>query len=100
MTRRSVVLPEPDGPSNATSSPDSTFRFTLSSATKLPNFLLIFLTSTLMPLFGFRCQRRGYKAAHINMFVFDPRFQHQRDERQERQQRRHREGARVIVRLV
>ena len=34
MMRRSVVLPDPDGPSSASNSPDWMSRFTLSSAVK------------------------------------------------------------------
>ena len=45
MMRSSVVLPEPDGPSSANSSPLATLRSTLSSAAKSPNFLVRFLTS-------------------------------------------------------
>ena len=45
MIRSSVVLPEPDGPSSASNSPLPTFRSTLSSAVKAPNFLTMFLTS-------------------------------------------------------
>src|SRR6476620_5389387 len=45
MIRSSVVLPEPDGPSSASNSPSPTFRSTLSSAVKAPNFFKMFLTS-------------------------------------------------------
>src|ERR1017187_10310603 len=84
IVRNKVVLPEPDGPSSATSSPDSTLRLTLSSAVKSPNFFVAFLTSTLMqnfnPIFP---NRRGRKcrSAQRGVFIFDPRFQNQRDER-------------------
>jgi hypothetical protein len=44
MMRSKVVLPQPDGPSSATSSPVGKSRETLSSAVKLPNCLLMFLT--------------------------------------------------------
>src|ERR1700716_869670 len=45
MIRNSVVLPEPEGPSSARSSPLPTFKSTLSSAVNAPNFFTIFLTS-------------------------------------------------------
>src|SRR5258708_21864289 len=48
MIRSNVVLPEPDGPSSATSSPDSTLRLTLCNAANAPNFFVMFLTSTLI----------------------------------------------------
>ena len=47
MIRSSVVLPEPEGPSSASSEPAGTSRLTLSSAWKLPNRLLMFLTEML-----------------------------------------------------
>src|SRR5579859_6541805 len=40
MTRSSVVLPEPEGPSNATSSPPGTSSVTSSSAVKRPKRLV------------------------------------------------------------
>ena len=39
MMRSSVVLPEPDGPSSASSAPSATVKLTSFSATKLPNVL-------------------------------------------------------------
>jgi len=48
MIRNSVVLPEPEGPNSATSSPVSTVRLTSRNATKLPNVLLICRASMLM----------------------------------------------------
>ena len=53
MMRSSVVLPQPDGPSSATSSPVGNSRLTSSSATKSPNVLRMLRTSMLMvPLVG------------------------------------------------
>ena len=48
MMRSSVVLPQPDGPSKATSSPDSMSRLTLFSAVKSPNCLSMLRISMLM----------------------------------------------------
>src|ERR1051326_300861 len=39
IMRSEVVLPQPEGPSNTTNSPDSIFRFNRSTATTEPNFL-------------------------------------------------------------
>ena len=50
MMRKSVVLPEPDGPSNATSSPVSTLKLTSSSAAKSPKVLLMLRISILIRL--------------------------------------------------
>src|ERR1700730_17238134 len=88
MMRRSVVLPEPDGPSSAINSPELTSRLTLSRAVKAPNRLVtsckaIFMGSLLVP-----------RAA----------FQHhlgdQRDQSQQGQQRRHRERGHELVLVV
>ena len=54
MIRSKVVLPQPDGPSNATSSPDGKSKETLFRATKLPNVLLTFLTSILIMVLRLR----------------------------------------------
>ena len=48
MIRSSVVLPEPDGPSSATSSPVATLRLTSRSAVKAPKVLVMLRTSMLM----------------------------------------------------
>ena len=45
MIRSIVVLPPPDGPSSATSSPDGTSKLTSLSAVNRPNVLLTFLIS-------------------------------------------------------
>ncbi len=47
MMRKSVVLPEPDGPNSATSEPCGTSRLTSSSAVKVPNFLTTLRTAML-----------------------------------------------------
>ena len=49
MMRSSVVLPEPDGPSSATSEPCGTSRLTLSTATKSPNRLVMLRTEIPTP---------------------------------------------------
>src|ERR1700733_7583259 len=103
MTRSSVVLPEPDGPSSATSSPDSTLRLTLSSAVKLPNFFVILRTSTLITFStGFFPYRHGRKSrsAQRGVFIFHPSFQDKRDERKERQQRRHGKRTGEIISFI
>src|SRR5687768_18541640 len=71
MMRSNVVLPEPDGPSRATSSPESTRKLTSRSATKSPKLRVRFLTS--MPMYS----------------PFYDGLQDQRDDRQECQERRH-----------
>src|SRR5438552_232761 len=45
IIRNVVVLPQPEGPSRQTTSPAATFRSASRTATKSPNFLVIFLTS-------------------------------------------------------
>src|SRR5262249_52046211 len=48
MMRKRVVLPDPDGPSRATSVPAGASTVTLSSTTFLPNRLQMFLAVMLM----------------------------------------------------
>src|SRR5207244_8405374 len=83
-----VVLPEPDGPSSANSSPLATLRSTPSSAAKAPNFLTRFLTSIVMRQFLF-----------IEM-PFENGFCDQRDQRQHRKQRGDRERCDELVFVV
>jgi len=59
ISRSSVDLPEPDGPSNATREPDSIFKLTRSSAWKLPNCFDTF--STTMPIGRKKEEGRGKK---------------------------------------
>src|SRR5260370_35699821 len=87
MIRSRVVLPEPDGPSNASNSPLSTFRSTLSSAANAPNFFTIFLTSITR------------KLPFVQM-PLENGFRHQRDQCQHRQQRRDRERRYKLVFVV
>src|SRR5688500_5641268 len=86
MTRSSVVLPDPEGPSSATSSPEWTVKLTSRSAMKLPNDLVRFLTSMLISVptradLQVGLSRRG-------QFSFQNRLHNQRHDRQQRQQRR------------
>jgi hypothetical protein len=53
----SVVLPEPEGPRSAISSPDRMSRETSSSAGKRPNSLRMFWTRTSMEVWTFQCLR-------------------------------------------
>ena len=48
MIRSSVVLPEPDGPSSATSSPVATLRLTSRRAVNVPKVFVMLRTS--MPM--------------------------------------------------
>src|SRR5262245_59366574 len=48
IIRKSVVLPEPEGPSSATNSPVSTLKLTSLSAAKLPNFFPMLRISMLI----------------------------------------------------
>src|SRR5213592_3071413 len=88
MMRKSVVLPEPDGPSSANSSPSATLRSTLSSAAKSPNFFVRPFTSIVTD--------------HLS-FV-QPPFQHglghQRDQRQHGQKRCNRERGYELIFIV
>ena len=59
MMRSSVVLPEPDGPSSATSSPAGMSRFRLSQTTVSPKRLLRLRTSMLMVPFALRTALEG-----------------------------------------
>src|SRR5688572_1023270 len=68
MMRRSVVLPDPLGPSRATSSPVPIVRLTSFSASKVPKDLLMRWASMLMSLpFPFR--RRSSRAGHFIRFL-------------------------------
>ena len=77
MMRSSVVLPEPDGPSSATSCPRGISRSTASSAVNCPNRLVI-------PRNG---DAHAGNLRNFCGFPFDDALDHQRRERQERQQR-------------
>src|SRR3954462_8824790 len=88
ITRRSVVLPEPEGPSSATSSPESIRTETLSSPTTLPQRLQTSRTSMLMvPPFG-------------GDSPFDDLPCDERHDADEREEGGHREGADLVVLVV
>src|SRR3954453_9066470 len=88
MMRSSVVLPEPDGPSSASSSPSLTLRSTPSRALKLPNFLTRFLTSMLTCVMSF-----------VEV-IFQNGLGDQRDQRQHCRQRGDRERRDELVFVV
>src|SRR5262245_317704 len=88
MIRSRVVLPEPDGPSSANSSPSPTFRLTLSSAAKSPNFFTMFLTSIVTDHLPFV------------QTPFEDRLHDQRDQRQHRKQRCDRERRHELVFVI
>src|SRR5688572_16649868 len=71
MMRSSVVLPEPLGPSSATSSPVPIVRLTFFSAWKLPKVLLTLLTSMLM---GGGEASEGKEGYHIPFLPGDKEF--------------------------
>src|SRR5262249_3401901 len=94
MTRKSVVLPEPDGPSRASSEPLGTSRLTLSRATKLPNRLETSLTRMLMAgSIRFRLRDIGQRRG----FSLQPIFDEQRHQGEERQHRGDRERTGQVV---
>src|SRR4051794_17740880 len=88
MIRSKVVLPEPEGPSSASNSPWPTFRSTLSSAAKAPNFLTMFLTSMVTWLLSF-------VQASLENGLHD-----KRDQRQHRQERRDRKRRHELIFIV
>src|SRR3954452_6439081 len=88
MIRSSVVLPEPEGPSSASSSPSLTLRSTPSRALKLPNFLTRFLTSMVTCVVSF-----------VEV-TFENGLCDQRDQRQHCEQRSDREGGDELVFVV
>src|SRR5690349_18719566 len=101
MMRRSVVLPQPDGPSSATSFPLGTSTLTSLTAQKLPNVFVTFLTWMLTGA-PFRCtwsilrrsSKRSPRSALVRSWLvggpLEPGLHdegHQRDQRQERRDR-------------
>src|SRR2546430_4190759 len=85
--RRSVVLPDPEGPSNASNSPDWMSRLTSPSAVKVPKRLVALRTE----------MRIGLVLAD---FGFERDFREQRHEREQRQQRRDRERRHELIFVV
>ncbi len=93
MMRNSVVLPEPDGPSKATSFPLGTTRSTLLSALKAPKVLVMPVAIILMVV-------RSRLGASLLEFPFDEAFQNERDDRQDREERSHGERTDKVVFVV
>src|SRR4029453_19498041 len=92
MIRSRLVLPEPEGPTSATSSPVGTCRLTSFTATKGPNLFVTPRTSIDTGVLRVR-QRRG--AAPL-----DRRLDRERHQREEREERRDREGGLEVVFVV
>src|SRR5687767_4552958 len=108
MIRSIVVLPPPDGPSRATSSPGGTVKLTLFRATKLPKPLLTFLTSMAIDEMTFRyasvcdpCRVGRSIRLQPDRFLqpsLCKRLQYQSHQRQQRQQRGHGKcGLKVVL---
>src|SRR5215510_13760313 len=91
MIRSSVVLPDPDGPSNASSCPLGTSRVTSSRARNRSNRLLTLRTVMLMGLLRFGELSPGPP--------FEGGLDEQGDEGEQREQRRHRERPGHVVLL-
>src|SRR5690606_16653305 len=111
MIRSSVVLPQPDGPSKATSSPVSICSDTSSSARKSPNRRERFLTSILMqgtPSCGRGPAQRGGRGGRLGLCLhagsraapLDQVLDQQRHQCQQGQQRGHCERGRELVFVV
>ena len=67
--RRAVVLPQPDGPSSATSSPGAISMDSLSRARVAPNARVRFCSSTLVPPPGPACPTTSEAAAFLVVLV-------------------------------
>src|SRR5690606_29005935 len=95
MRRSSVVLPEPDGPSSAISSPDLMSSETSRRAAKRSNSLrtLCSETSIVASMLG-RC------GDLVAIAVFENGFEQERHQRERRKQRRHGEGRDEIILVV
>src|ERR1700710_1953959 len=86
MMRSSVVLPEPDGPSSASSSPLATLRSTSSSAANAPNRFTMFRTSITQEF--------------LVQMPFENGLCQQRDQRQHGEQRGDRESCHELIFVV
>src|SRR4051812_45153835 len=64
ITRRVVVLPQPDGPSKQTTSPAATERLASLTAVKAPNRLVIFLSS-MVDMVSALDRSEGYTAQRV-----------------------------------
>src|SRR5258708_30217950 len=89
MTRSSVVLPDPEGPSSASNSPVCTSKLTSRSAENVPNCFDRLRTSMVMVLLLIRLGPGP-----------DDTFEYQRYQRQQRQQGGHRKRGGKVVFVV
>src|SRR3954468_13227831 len=87
MMRSSVVLPEPEGPSSATSSPEPISRFTRSSAVKARKRLETSCSEI-------------FTASLLCGALFERRLGDQRHQREQRQERSDREGGGELILVV
>src|ERR1700746_1438786 len=101
MMRNSEVLPDPDGPSNATNSPVSTLKLTSSSAMKSPKLLRMLRISILIRSLH-RCLITDCLdfAPLVLRLPIDGGFERDGDQGQNGQQGRHGESRRGIVLVV
>src|SRR6478609_7123675 len=97
MTRSSVVLPDPDGPSSARSSPARTSIVTPRSAAASPNSLAIPATRISMPVPRSMARSPGEL---IPVSPLEERLGGQGDDGQESEERSDREGRDEIVLIV
>src|SRR4051812_33355195 len=99
IKRSSVVLPEPDGPSSAISSPERMSSETSWSAGKRSNSLRTLVTRTSIPNPRVKVSGRGLPL-YRRRSAFQAMVQHERDERQPGQKCGDREGAGCVVFIV
>src|SRR4029450_6277702 len=98
IIRKSVVLPEPEGPSSATNSPVSTLKLTPLSAAKSPNFFPMLRISMLILSFR-RRPLRNFADVDLR-FPIDQRFERNCHQGQNGEQRRHGESRRRVILVV
>src|SRR4030095_13135012 len=98
IIRKSVVLPEPEGPSSATNSPVSTLKLTSFSAAKSPNcFAMLRISMLILSL-----RRHPFRNfADVDLrFPVDQCLERNGDQRQNGEQRRHGKSCRCVVLVV
>src|SRR4029434_2947494 len=98
IIRKSVVLPEPDGPSSATNSPVSTLKLTSLSAAKFPNFFPMLRISVLL-LYLIPRPLRIFAAVELR-FPIDQCLERNCHQRQNGEQRRHGKSRRRVILVV
>src|SRR4030095_13459036 len=98
IIRKSVVLPEPDGPSSATNSPVSTLKLTSLSAAKLPNFFPMLRISML--ILSLRPRPLRIFADVELRFPIDQCLERNCHQRQNGEQRRHGKGRGRVMLVV